>query len=259
MFGQDGANELSIKEIEDFLNAEGAATPTADDEESSPASQPNTNDGTLPYTVTSSTGGITETQAFAHRLKEETAKIRREERDNIAKDLGYENYAEMQKARENELFKENGLNPDEVSPIVEQIVQKRLAEDPRLKELDNYRQQQISEWAKKELVELQDLTGGKISKMEEVPKEVIELWKTKGSLKAAYLELKGEELIREMRAGVASGQNRGSTDHLKSASGGTAPVIDENKRPFTEQEKEIYRLFNPEVTEEQLSKLKKTI
>lgn len=252
MFGKDdGAKEITIKDIEDFLNGDGAASPAADDvnKEGSPAAQPD--DGkTNEKDVTK----VTETQAFAHRLKEETNKVRNEERENIAKSLGYENYAAMQKSREADLLKENGLNPEEVSPIVEQIVNKRLAEDPRLKELDSYRQQKVNEWAQKELAELKDLTGGKISKVEEVPKDVIELWKTKGSLKAAYLELKGEELIREARISAAGEQSKGSTSHLKSPSG-TPFVPEEGKRPFTEQEKEIYKLFNPDVTDEQLSKM----
>lgn len=259
MFGNlDGAKEITIKDIEDFLNSDGAVSPAADESvqkaddvsnESPPATQPDSGSENNKDTTK-----ITETQAFARRLREETNKVRREERDNIAKSLGYENYAAMQKAREADLLKEKGLDPEEVSPIVEQIVNKRLAEDPRLKEFETYRQQKVNEWAQKELTELKDLTGGKISKIEDVPKDVLELWKTKGSLKAAYLELKGEELIREARISAASEQSKGSTGHLKTPSG-AAPVIEEGKRPFTEQEKEIYKLFNPEVTDEQLSKM----
>ena len=94
------------------------------------------------------------------------------------------------------LLEENGLDVEEVTPIVEEIVKKRLETDPRLKELEGYRQQKVNEWAKKELADIKELTGGKISKIEDVPKDVIELWKTKGSLKAAYLELQGEALIK---------------------------------------------------------------
>lgn len=252
MFEQeDGAKEITIKDIENFLNSDGAVTPAAEtNEEGSPATQPD--DGKEPEIAK-----VTETQAFAHRLKEETAKVRNEERDNIARSLGYENYADMQKKRETELLKEKGLDPEEVSPVVEEIVNKRLAEDPRLKELETIRQRQVAEWAKKELTELKELTGGRVSKLEDVPKDVIELWKTKGSLKAAYLELQGEALIREARASAAGEQSKGSTGHLKSPIGITAPIVDGNKRPLTQQEKEIYRLFNPEVTDEQLSKMTK--
>jgi hypothetical protein len=197
MFGT-GANEITIKDIEDFLNGEGAATPAAQEgNEGSPATQPNASEGTPAQNGTEQTP-VTETQAFAHRLKEATNRARNEERESIAKSLGYESYADMQQKREAQLLEEKGLNPEDVSPVVEQIVQQRLAEDPRLKELDSYRQERVNAWAKKELAELSELTQGKVSKLEDVPKDVIELWKTKGSLKGAYLELHGETLIREM-------------------------------------------------------------
>ena len=135
MFG-NGANEFSIKDIEDFLNGEGAATPAANDDEGSPAAQPNESDapvqGTTPVNET-------QTQAFAHRLKEATSKARNEERESIAKSLGYESYADMQAKREAEMLREKGLDPEDVSPVVEQLVEKRLAEDPRLKEFDTFK------------------------------------------------------------------------------------------------------------------------
>ncbi len=249
----NGADEITIKDIEDFLNGEGAVSPAAKGNESSPATQPDTSE------VQSSTEKtpVTETQVFAHRLKEATSKARNEERESIAKSLGYESYADMQQKREAEMLKENGLDPDDVSPVVEQLVQKRLAEDPRLQELDQYRQARISEWAKKELAELSELTQGKISKLEDVPKDVVELWKTKGTLKGAYLELHGERLIREMQTSIASGQNRSTTGHLTSPQGVSISPGNANKRPLTAEERRVYKLFNPQVTDEQLSKMYK--
>jgi uncharacterized protein (UPF0332 family) len=255
-----GANEITIKDIEDFLNGDGVATPaTVTTEESSPATQPGTgtDSGTDPVSAQTAQTNVTETQAFAHRLKEATNKVRNEERESIAKSLGYESYADMQAKREAKLLEEKGLDPDDVSPVVEQIVQQRIAENPLMKELDRYRQEKVNEWAKKELAELGELTEGKISKLEDVPKDVIELWKTKGSLKAAYLELHGEELIRKMRTSVASGQNRSTTSHMNSPQGNHNPPSGSNKRPFTQKERDVYKLFNPGVTDEQLSKMYK--
>ena len=264
MFGQNGAKEFTIKDIEDFLNGEGAVTPPASNDEGSPAAQPdggNAGQGTDDKGQGTDDKGaqppVTETQAFAHRLKEATTKARNDERESIAKSLGYESYADMQTKREAELLKDKGLDPNEVSPIVEQLVQKRIAEDPRLQELDAYRQERVNAWAKQELAELSELTGGKIAKLADVPKDVIELWKTKGSLKAAYIELNGEKLIREMQTGIANGQNRSTTGHMKSPQGTPAPADNSNKRPFTAKEKEVYKLFNPGVTEEELSKMYK--
>ena len=260
MFGT-GANEFTIKDIEDFLNGEGAATPAAEIEESPSATQPNESDANTPASTNpgNETTPVTETQAFAHRLKEATNKARNEERENIAKSLGYESYDDMQRKREAELLRDKGLDPDEVSPVVEQLVAKRIADDPRLKEFDSFKQQRVSAWAQQELAELKELTDGKISSFEEVPKDVLESWKTKGSLTAAYMELHGKTLLKEVRAGIAGGQSRGSTGHLTSPSGSPTHTSDANRRPFTAQEREVYKLFNPGVTDEELSKMYKEI
>jgi hypothetical protein len=227
--------------------------------EGSPATQPNEDGGISAEDASNTSVPVTETQAFAHRLKEATSKARNEERESIAKSLGYESYADMQSKREAEMLRDKGFDPEEVSPVVEQLVQKRLAEDPRMQEFDTFRQERVNVWAQQELAGLTELTGGKITKFEDIPTDVIEAWKTKGSLKAAYLEKRGEELIRETRASVASGQSRGSTGHLNSPQGIPASTGDGNRRPFTQQEKDVYKLFNPGVTEEELSKMYKEI
>lgn len=244
----EGANEFTIKDIEAYLNGEGAETPAA-----GPEGTPQTE------TEGNKTPEVTETQAFAHRLKEATDKARAKEREDIAKQLGFESYEALQKSREKKTYEDKGLDPDEVAPVVEEIVKQRLESDPRMQELESYRQKQAQEWAKKELTELKALTGGKITKLDDVPKDVLELWKSKGSLKGAYLELHGEELIREMQKGVARGQSGSSTGHLSSPRGSTSPATEQNVRPYTEQEKKIYKMFNPDVTDEELSKMTKKI
>lgn len=247
-FNFKGANEITIEDIENFISGGGAEPPAAEPEENGTIEEGSTANGQQTEKP------VTETQAFARRLKEEKEKARNEERESIAKSLGYESYAAMQKSREEDLLKERGLDPEDVSPVVEQLVEKRLAEDPRLKELDSYRQERVTAWAQKELKELKELTGGKIGKIEDVPANVLELWKTKGSLKAAYLELCGETLIKEIQSGIASEQNRSTTSHLKSP-GGTPVSLVDGKRPLTTKERKIYKMFNPGVTDEQLSKM----
>ena len=242
----EGANEFTIKDIEEYLNSEGADTPAA---ETTGTNQP----------TTEKQNSVTETQAFAHRLKEATMKAREEERQNIAKSLGFESYEDLQKNREKSLYESKGLDPEEVAPVIEEIVEKRLKDDPRMQELESYREKQAEAWAKKELEDLKQLTGGKINNISDVPEDVLNLWKTKGSLKEAYLQLKGEELIREMRGSIASKQNSASTEHLKSPRGTSAPITDKNVRPFTDKEKAIYKMFNPDVTDDELSKMTKNL
>jgi hypothetical protein len=251
-----GANEFTMEDIENFLSGDWAATPAADDNESSPEVTPDVSTDAGNETPAEKPP-VTETQAFAHRLKEATNKARNEERESIAKSLGYESYADMQAKREAEMLRNKGFDPEEVSPIVDEIVKQRLAEDPRMQELDGYKQERMNAWAKKELAELNELTDGKIATMADIPADVLELWKTKGSLKKAYLELHGEELIRQTRTSVVSGQSRGSTSHMNSPQGTPPPAGGANKRPFTAEEKAVYKMFNPDVTDEQLNKMYK--
>lgn len=250
----DGAKEITVEDIEAFLSDDGAVTPPADAN-----TDPDQNIPPADSSIDDKAKSVDTTKAFAHRLKEATAKVRQEERENLAKSLGYEDYATMQKERENKLLEDKGLDPEDVAPVVEELVKKRLEEDPRLKELEEFRQKKIKDWAEKELVELSSLTSGKIKKFEDVSKEVIELWKQKGSLKAAYLELEGEKLIREIQTGIAGEQNMGTSTHLKNPTGTSKSINGDGTRPLTAEEKRVYKIFNPSISDEQLNKMTKKV
>ena len=196
------------------------------------------------------TENVDTTKAFAKRLKESTDKARSEERETIAKSLGYESYDAMINERKNKMLEEKGLDPAEVSPIVDKLVQEKLDNDPRMKELAELRKKQVVEFGKKELAELTTLTGGAITKFEDVPKDVIELWKTKGSLKAAYIELDGEEQILKAR----SEQSKGSSGHLNTPGGNSSESAD--TRPLSKVERDNYKFFNPGMTDEELDKIR---
>lgn len=240
-----GENELSLEELEKLLNDEGSVTPPASNDATPPAAQPaNDDDG----------DSIEKTKAFAKRLAEKSAKeaekARLEERDKIAKELGYESYDDMTKKREAKLLEDKGYNPEELAPVVEELVKKRLSEDPRMKELEMLKQKQIQEFAQKELAEISKLTNGEITSMEQVPADVLERWKQTGSLKQAYIALHGEELIIKAR----SAASKGSTDHLQNPAG--APPTITNERPMTQKEKDMYKFFNPNTTQEELDKMR---
>jgi len=246
----NGAKEITVEDIENFLNSEDVVPPATNVDDTNSQS-----DKTEAEIKAAEEKSQNQTQAFAHRLKEATEKVRNEERNAIAKRLGYDDYESFTKAFESNLLKEKGLDETEIKPIIDTIVNKRLEDDPRLKELEAYKRERVNEWAKKELAEIKELSGGKITKLEDVPKDVIELWKKKGSLKGAFLELQGEALIKEARKGIISEQNKSSTSHLNNPAGNPTTKIEQ--RPYTQQEKDLYKLFNPEVTDEQLSKLVK--
>ena len=241
MFLTNGDNTFTVEEIEKlFTVSDEQATPPAEGT-TSPATQPT---GNSEHTDES----VEKTQAFAKRLREKSEQVRTEERESIAKSLGYTSYDDMIKTREKKMLEDKGLDPDEVSPIVEELVQKRLNEDPRLKELESYRDKQVQEFGKRELAEITRLTGGQITKFEQLSTEVVDEWKKTGSLKKAFLTIEGENLI--MRA--AAEQNRGSTTHIKTLNG--TGSTSSTKRHLTDDEKRMWKLFNPHLTDEELNK-----
>lgn len=234
---ENGANDNIIAELEQLFN-----------DETSQETPPETTNTEAQSENNTDNSKVDTTKAFAKRLKESTDKARREERDNIAKSLGYNSYEELQKSRENNMLKDKGLNPDEVSPIIDELVKQRINEDPRMKELEGYRQREMKEFAKKELEEISKLTNGEITKLEQLPPQVVDLWKTEGSLKSAYLKCEGERLILKAR----SDQSRGSTSHLQNLQGATPTPS--NKRALTDEEKEVWKFFNRNITDEELNK-----
>lgn len=237
-----GANEFTIEELEALFNSEDQTTTPASNENHTDAQDGN-NDA-----ETNKSNNVENTKAFATRLKESTDKARREERESIAKSLGYNSYDEMVKARERQTYESKGLDPDEISPIVDELVKQKLESDPRMQELASYRQREIAEFGKKELAEIKELTGGKITNFNQLSKDVLEEWQKNGSLVDAYLKLEGKKLITEIR----SEQSRGSAEHLGNPNGGSP--TNTNQRPLTAKEKEIWKYFNPGISDDELNK-----
>lgn len=232
----NGANEFSMEELESLFKETAQETPPAEDGKNSTETPP-----------TNETEDVTKTQSFARRLKEEKEKAYKEAQNEIAASLGYSSYDELQKHKQNQLLEEKGLDPELVNPVVDEIVKKRLAEDPRMKELEELKQRQITEFAKKELEDVNKLAGTNFASLEEVPKDVIEDWKKTGSLKKSYINLHGEELILKAR----SEASKGSTTHLNNPSG--AAPEGKAKRHLTDEEKRLWKFFNPTMTDEELN------
>lgn len=236
-----GANDFTDEELAEMFAVEEPATP------------PEVNPETPPAIPADPQKDVTATQSFAKRLKEEKEKAKNEAKEELAIALGYQSFAELQKAKEKELLKDNGLDSEQVDPIVEKLVNKRIAEDPRMKELETMRKEQVKQFAKQELKDLEELTGTKFKSIEEIPEDVREDWAKTGSLKKSYMALRGEELIAKARAT----STKGTTEHLVEPSGGTSTP--RATRLYTKEEKEVYRFFNPGVTDEELNKKVKEI
>lgn len=239
-----GANTFTAEELEELFRE--------DVQQETPPVNDTTPNDSNPDTSTGNGDKITETQAFSRRLRESTDKARKEERESIAKSLGYESYEDMQRKREQQIYTDKGLNPEDVSPVVEEIVKQRLNNDPRILELEKYRNQQIKEFGKKELAELSELTDGEITDFSQLPKEVLDKWAERGSLVKAYMEVEGVNLVKKVK-GSKTVTNPATTSHMKtpSASGSSGSST---QRPLTAEEKRIWKFFNPSMSDEELNK-----
>lgn len=239
-----GANDFTIEELEALFNDDVQTESPTSNEETTDVQDGNNET----VTENSKSNNVENTKAFASRLKASTDKARKEERESIAKSFGYDSYEEMLKARERKTYEDKGLDPDEISPVVDELVKQKLNADPRMQELEEFRKRQVAEFGKRELAEITTLTGGKITNFSQLSKEVLELWQKNGSLKSAFLQLEGEKLITQMR----SEQSRGSAEHLGNPNGGSPANV--TKRPLTDEEKRLWRLFNPNISEDELNK-----
>lgn len=188
-----------------------------------------------------------QTKAFANRLQKRTTEAVTAEQERIAKEMGFNTYDEMMKSRQNKAIEDKGLDPEVVSPIIDELVNDRLAKDPRMAELDALRQERVNAFADKELKELSKLTGIEYTSLDKIPKDVIEDWKTSGSLVKSYMSLHGADLLRATRKAAAAG----TTDHLASPKGTSAPTPS-NMRHLTDQERSVYKQMIRGITDKEL-------
>ena len=184
------------------------------------------------------------TKAVSERINSVKKKTETETQDKIAKELGYENYAELQKANEKKLIKEAGYDAEDINNLVDQLLEKRLASDPRLKKLEEYEERDKSNFVNSQLKEINNLAGSNYTSIEQLPKETLKLWEKTGNLKQAYLATEGENLI-------AKKANKGSLSHLADTSNSG---VGTKKRALTEEEKNIWRSVIPDITDDELSK-----
>ena len=175
-------------------------------------------------------------------VKEQTIK---ETEDRIAKDSGYESYAAMQKAKEQQMVKDAGLDDEETNKLIDKLVEARLANDPRMKKIAEIEETEKAKFVSNQLDSINSLSGEKYTSIDQLPDDVRKLWEKTGDLKQAFLAVKGEELL------TSKNNDKGSLAHMASSHiGHTSSKV----RALTEEEKEIYRSVMPDITEEELSK-----
>lgn len=223
-------NEFTDEEIKELFGDLEQTTPAAND---------------TPIVQSTPTQSVDQTKAFSKRLREERDK----ERQKIARTLGYDTYEALIQAQQDKMLADKGINPASANPVIEQIVEQKIASDPRMLELNAIHQQQAEAFAKTELKSLSELVGQEFNSLEDVPEDVIEDWKTSGSIKQSYIKLHGEELIRKTRKAVGAG----TTQHMQSTGTGSDTSAGDT-RLLTDKEKAAWRAIFPNMTQEELDK-----
>lgn len=243
-----GDFDFTAEELDALFGTESQETPPAESnnatEQQTPPTEPQAN-----TTTTSVEDTVETTKAFARRLSERTSKAVAEEREAIAHKLGYQSYDDMMKTTENRRLEDSGLDPAIAAPVINQLVEERLKNMPQMQELAELRALKVQEYGKQQLAEITKLTDGKITKLDQLPKEVIDIWKQTGDLKKAYLQVEGENLIMAARRT----QSQGSVTHMATPQSGVSS-IPTDRRLLTEEEKRVWKLFNPQMTDEELNK-----
>lgn len=247
-----GDFSFSPDEFDALFEIEQPEAPTATDANVAPTennvvqpTQTASNNSTKPDEVTPD--NVETTKAFAKRLSERTTKAVAEEREAIAHQMGYASYDEMIKSRERQTLEDQGLDPDQVVPVVDKLVEERLKSNPVMQELNELRAQKLKSYADSQLQELTELTQGKITSLSQVPKNVLELWKTTGSLTDAYMQVYGKDLLIAAR----SAQSRGNTNHMSTPDAGNDSA-QTNMRHLTPEEKLIWKAAFPKMTQQEL-------
>lgn len=195
---------------------------------------------------------VNETKRVAERIKAVKTETELETKNNIAKDLGYESYQDMLDKRHKKELEEKGYDPNDLEPIIEKRLDEKIKSDPRFRELEELQNQKLFMKANQELLEIQKFNPN-IKTLEDLSPEVFELGKTTGSLKKAYLAIEGEKLIINSK----SQKSIGSTDHLSTPKGN--PKESDGTRGLTQEERSNYKYFNPDMTDEQLDKIRKKL
>lgn len=188
------------------------------------------------------------TEAVSKRINEVRAKTEAETRDSMAKELGYESYAALQKSKEKSLLQENGLDEEQIENVVNKLVENRLANDPRMAKLNEIEEKEKREFVTSQLEEINKLTGANYKDVSELSKDTLDLWEKTGNLKQAFLATEGENLLIKRN----SEMSKGSTLHQVSS--GNYPKSDKKTRKLTDEEKDIYRMvFRGEISDDELN------
>lgn len=185
------------------------------------------------------------TKVMSERINSVRKTTEKETQDKIAKELGYENYDAMRKAQTNKIAQDHGFQPEDVEKVIEPIIQKRLADDPRFKKLEDFEKREKEAYIVSQLALINQATGQQL-KPTDLSKETLDLWSKGVELEQAYYATQGKAIIVSKTTKLENG----TLDHLAPGVG-TGSV---KTRKLTDEEKDIWRSIIPGITEEELMK-----
>jgi len=184
------------------------------------------------------------TKRVSERINEVRTKTELETKNKIAQEMGFKDYADMQSQKEKKAAEKHGFNPDDLAKVISELGYVK-ADDPRLQKLAVLEAEQRANYIKKELAEINEITGQKYTKPEELPKEAIELWSKGIDLSKAYLATAGKTIIQK----GASALENGSLSHMASPGSNRGS----STRGLTDFEKDMWRSIVPGITDKELS------
>lgn len=162
------------------------------------------------------TSPVDQTKAFATRLKEEVAKAREKDRQELAESFGYENWSAYLEAQQNNKFLDKGLDPEAVKPLIKDFIH----EDPDYIEAMKYKAEkeelEKEMFAKSAIDALNRRYGTNYSSVNELDADTVEMWNKGTPLEKAFAANHISEL-QEMA--VKKAQRESGKEHLKPVTG----------------------------------------
>ena len=186
------------------------------------------------------------TKNMTKRINEVRRKTELEVQDRVAKQAGYASYEDMMKATERKIVEDQGYDPDEINKLLEPLIEKRLSNDPRFKKLEEIESREKDAYLSQQLAAINKISDVKYKSVNDLPNETLNLFAKGVDLKQAFYATQGEGLLSK----AANKANNGSLNHL-------APLPNGNgvkTRGLNAEEKAMYRMIIPGITEEELSK-----
>lgn len=189
------------------------------------------------------------TKNYSDRLKKDREKIRNEERDNLAKELGYENYEKFREAHVDNSLLDKGLDPDTVKPLLKDLIKN----DPEYVEAMRFKAEkeelEKDVWAKDQIKALNDKFGLNLQSISDLDEDTVKLWNNGVSLDKAYAANHYEDLEKSSLRKLKE-QDSGKS-HLKNVDGST---VESDEVVVTDEIYRQFKVFNPDVTREDVKK-----